>query len=322
MAQWDLDKSLAFYKARFADASHFTFVFVGSFTPEMIKPLVETYVASLPATRAQRDVARPRRRAADRRRREDGREGDRAEEPGGDRLLRPVRLRRRAPAGAAGDDAAAAVAAVRRDPRGARRHLQHHRRAAHGRRCRGPNTRVRIDWTCDPGAHRRRSCSACSTEIEFVRRHAADAGAGGPHPRGAAARTSSRTARTTAICSNQIVRRYEDGDAASVANVFNLPDQIAPADRRGDPAGGAPYLDTDNYVQSDADAGNEVGIHVRSKGKGQRPGKGQESGPTSSQEGNWVFPSFAFDRCPRPLPFALCPLTLLPWRRLESTVRK
>ena len=50
MAQWNLDKSLAFYKARFADASNFTFVFVGSFTPESIRPLVETYVASLPAT--------------------------------------------------------------------------------------------------------------------------------------------------------------------------------------------------------------------------------------------------------------------------------
>jgi zinc protease len=50
--QWNLAKSLAFYKARFADASHFTFVFVGSFTPEGIKPLVETYLASLPATRA------------------------------------------------------------------------------------------------------------------------------------------------------------------------------------------------------------------------------------------------------------------------------
>ena len=50
--QWDLAKAMAFYKARFADASHFTFVFVGSFTPEMIRPFVETYVASLPATRA------------------------------------------------------------------------------------------------------------------------------------------------------------------------------------------------------------------------------------------------------------------------------
>src|SRR4051812_20117830 len=50
--KWNLDKSMAFYKARFADASNFTFVFVGSFTPEMIKPFVETYIASLPATHA------------------------------------------------------------------------------------------------------------------------------------------------------------------------------------------------------------------------------------------------------------------------------
>jgi zinc protease len=57
--KWNLAASLAFYKARFTDASHFTFVFVGSFTPEMIKPFVETYVASLPATNAHetwRDV--------------------------------------------------------------------------------------------------------------------------------------------------------------------------------------------------------------------------------------------------------------------------
>ena len=50
VARWNLEKSLAFYKARFADASHFNFVFVGSFTPESIRPLVETYVAGLPAT--------------------------------------------------------------------------------------------------------------------------------------------------------------------------------------------------------------------------------------------------------------------------------
>jgi zinc protease len=48
--QMNLDASLAFYKARFADASNFTFVFVGSFTPATLKPLVERYLASLPAT--------------------------------------------------------------------------------------------------------------------------------------------------------------------------------------------------------------------------------------------------------------------------------
>ena len=45
----NLEKSMAFYKDRFADASDFTFVFVGSFDLATIKPLVERYLASLPA---------------------------------------------------------------------------------------------------------------------------------------------------------------------------------------------------------------------------------------------------------------------------------
>jgi zinc protease len=44
----DLDRSLAFYRDRFADAGDFTFVFVGNFTPDGIKPMVEKYLASLP----------------------------------------------------------------------------------------------------------------------------------------------------------------------------------------------------------------------------------------------------------------------------------
>jgi zinc protease len=59
--QMNLDKSLAFYKDRFADASDFTFFFVGSFDPAVMKPLVEKYIASLPAThRAEtwKDVGR------------------------------------------------------------------------------------------------------------------------------------------------------------------------------------------------------------------------------------------------------------------------
>ncbi len=48
--QLNLDKSMAFYKDRFADAGDFTFVFVGSFNPDELKPLVERYLASLPTT--------------------------------------------------------------------------------------------------------------------------------------------------------------------------------------------------------------------------------------------------------------------------------
>ncbi|HEX6044936.1 MAG TPA: insulinase family protein [Pyrinomonadaceae bacterium] len=47
--QWNLDKSMAFYKDRFADASDFTFFFVGSFDEATIKPLVERYLGALPS---------------------------------------------------------------------------------------------------------------------------------------------------------------------------------------------------------------------------------------------------------------------------------
>jgi zinc protease len=47
--QWSLDKSMAFYKDRFADASDFTFTFIGSFDVPTIQPLIEKYLASLPS---------------------------------------------------------------------------------------------------------------------------------------------------------------------------------------------------------------------------------------------------------------------------------
>ena len=46
--QMSLERSLAFYRDRFADASDFTFVFVGSFDLAMMRPLVERYLGSLP----------------------------------------------------------------------------------------------------------------------------------------------------------------------------------------------------------------------------------------------------------------------------------
>ena len=55
----NLDASLAFYRDRFADASDFTFVFVGSFDLATLKPLVERYLASLPVlhrTESPQDV--------------------------------------------------------------------------------------------------------------------------------------------------------------------------------------------------------------------------------------------------------------------------
>jgi zinc protease len=57
--QLDMERSFEIYRDRFADASDFTFFVVGSFTIEEIRPLVETYLASLPSIRrveAGRDV--------------------------------------------------------------------------------------------------------------------------------------------------------------------------------------------------------------------------------------------------------------------------
>jgi zinc protease len=47
---FDLDKAYNIYKERFADASNFTFVFVGAFTINEMKPFIEQYIASLPST--------------------------------------------------------------------------------------------------------------------------------------------------------------------------------------------------------------------------------------------------------------------------------
>jgi zinc protease len=47
--EWNLEKSMAFYKDRFADASDFTFVFVGNLDLTAMKPLVERYLGSLPS---------------------------------------------------------------------------------------------------------------------------------------------------------------------------------------------------------------------------------------------------------------------------------
>jgi zinc protease len=48
--EMSLEKSVAFYKDRFADASDFVFVFAGSLDVAAMRPLVARYLASLPAT--------------------------------------------------------------------------------------------------------------------------------------------------------------------------------------------------------------------------------------------------------------------------------
>jgi zinc protease len=51
--QINIDRVLAIYKERFSNANGFTFVITGSFTMEKIKPLIATYLASLPADKSK-----------------------------------------------------------------------------------------------------------------------------------------------------------------------------------------------------------------------------------------------------------------------------
>ena len=46
----DLERALAFHRERFADAAGFTFVIVGAFDPETLRPLVERWLGGLPAS--------------------------------------------------------------------------------------------------------------------------------------------------------------------------------------------------------------------------------------------------------------------------------
>ena len=53
----DFNKSINFYRNRFADASDFTFIFTGNVSPVEIKPLVEKYLGALPTVK-RKDVAK------------------------------------------------------------------------------------------------------------------------------------------------------------------------------------------------------------------------------------------------------------------------
>jgi len=50
LGEADLEQMRDFYKDRFADFSDFTFLVVGTFAPEDLRPLVEQYLATLPST--------------------------------------------------------------------------------------------------------------------------------------------------------------------------------------------------------------------------------------------------------------------------------
>ncbi len=55
MAEIDLSRAVDFYQDRFASAEDFDFVLVGAFEPEDVRPLVEQYLAALPASERDDD---------------------------------------------------------------------------------------------------------------------------------------------------------------------------------------------------------------------------------------------------------------------------
>jgi len=244
--QWNLAKSLAFYKARFADASHFTFVFVGSFTADSIKPLVETYIASLPATGAHetwRDLGIAPSVGVVEKTIEKGIapksrvaivfsgpfEYDDAHRLAlrtmtlvlDSRLLDTIRQE------LGGTYSITAVPDTQKFP--------------------NPQYHVRIEWTCDP-ARTAALVQRVFEEVAFVKTR--------PLSPGQVAlihdsllREFERNSQDNGYLLDQISRRYEDGDAADVAGFDHLPEQIAALTGDAIQLAARTYLDTGNYVR-------------------------------------------------------------------------
>jgi len=244
--QWDLAKSLAFYKARFADASNFTFVFVGSFTPGTIRPLVETYLASLPATHAH----------------ETWRDLGITPPPG---IVEKTVEKGIAPKSEVAivfsgpfeyDDQHAL--ALRTMTRVLESRLFDTIRQELGgtysitadpgfEKFPRPQYVVRIDWTCDPAqadalvrrvfdeiaSLKARPLSA--TQMAFIHENLL--------------RDFERNSQDNRYFLNEIARRYKNGDTANLAAITNVPDRIKMLTSAEVYEAAQVYLDTDRYVK-------------------------------------------------------------------------
>ena len=244
--EWNLDASFAFYKARFADAGNFTFVFVGSFNLEMIRPLVETYIASLPATDAHqtwRDVG--------------------IEPPAG--IVEKTVEKGIAPksevaivfSGPFADDDAHRLALqattnvlearlfdVIRQELGATYSITADSRTQHFPR---PRYTIRIDWTCAPDqvdALVRRVFD----EIAFVRTTPLSAGQV-KRVRDIMSRDFERNIDDNGYLLDQIARRYENGEPEAVPAIFHRPDRIAALSADAVHEGAQTYLNLKRYVK-------------------------------------------------------------------------
>lgn len=244
--QWNLAKSLAFYKARFADASQFRFVFVGSFTPDMIKPFVETYLASLPATPTHetwQDVGIAAPTGIIEKTIEKGIApksqvailftGPFQYDDAHRLALRTMtlvlqsRLSDTIRQELGGTYSITATADTTKFPR--------------------PEYRLRIEWTCDP-ARTAALVARVFEEIAFVKATAFSAGQQAVI-RDILQREFETDSQNNGYLLGQIARRYEDGDGATIAAAVNLPGQIAALTGDQIVQAARTYLDLKNYVK-------------------------------------------------------------------------
>ncbi|MGH9410772.1 MAG: M16 family metallopeptidase [Vicinamibacterales bacterium] len=244
--QWNLDKSLAFYKARFADASNFTFVFVGSFTPDSIKPLVEKYIGSLPATHAHetfRDIGvNPPTATVDK-------TVQKGIAPKSEIAIvfsgpfdydDPHRLAMRAMTlvlqsrlldtirqELGGTYSITAIGSTQKLPH--------------------PQYSVRIDWTCDP-ARVPDLVKAVFQEIEGVKTTSL-----GPEQmniiRGVLLRQFESNIQDNGFLLNQISQRYAESDVVHLNSIANFPDRLGLLTGNDIQQAARTYLNTDRYVK-------------------------------------------------------------------------
>jgi zinc protease len=244
--RWDLQKALAFYKARFADASNFTFVFVGSFTVDTIKPLVETYVASLPATHAGetwKDLGIAPPATVVEKTIEKGIapksqvaivfSGPFDYDPAHILALRTVTMLLQSRLFDTIRQELGGTYSITAEPDADR--YPH------------PQYTVRIEWTCDP-ARTGTLVQRVFQEIDFIKRQRFDARQMGV-VREPLMREFEQNSQDNRYFLQLIARAYEDGEGSDVAEVLDVPSQIRAltSDMLQDAANR--YLDTSRYVK-------------------------------------------------------------------------
>ena len=246
--EMNLEKSFAFYKDRFADASDFTFVFVGSFDLATMKPLVERYlgVAAVASGRKEtwKDVGMKPvdgRRREDRARRASSRRARRRSSSPGRSSANRDAARRDPRDGQRARDAPARDAA-----RGAERHLRRQRRRRTTPRSRASSYMISIAFGCNP-ARTRRTHEGRLRGDRGAQGGRPDREAGERRARGSSCATSRPTSKQNAYLLG--------ADLAPLPGPQDLGEFFTPGRvlqdprRRDDPGGGPPYLDTQNYVQ-------------------------------------------------------------------------